>query len=71
MIAAADVTRGAHAVERLVCSLPISPENADDARAALRLAHVAGALLTENATLRRRVTALKARHRVPRLRSEP
>jgi hypothetical protein len=65
MIVAADVTRGAHAVERLVCSLSISPENADDARAALRLAHVAGELLTENAALRRRVVALKARHRAP------
>jgi hypothetical protein len=65
MIVAADVTRGAHAVERLVCRLPISPENADDARAALRLAHLAGALLTENAALRRRVVARKARHRAP------
>ena len=65
MIVAADVTYGAHAVERLVGRLPISPENADDARAALRLAHVAGALLSENAALRRRVVVLKARHRAP------
>ena len=66
MIVAADLRRWAHAVERLVRQLPISPRNADDIRAALRLAYAARELLTETDGLHhwgsRRVHVLRSRH---------
>ncbi len=71
MAVADDITRGAHAVERLVRSLPISPRNADDVCTALRLAYAVRELLAENHALRRRVAFLQASHHVPRLYGEP
>jgi hypothetical protein len=59
MNVAADLQRGARAVERLVRRMPISRETADDARAALRLAAVARALLVEVDVLQRRIARLQ------------
>src|SRR5262245_9080571 len=71
MSVATDLLRGARAVERLVHRTPISRLTADDARAALRLAHIARALLVENHALRRRVAFLQASHHAAGLHSEP
>jgi hypothetical protein len=71
MIVATDIARGAHAVERLVQGLPISRANADDARAALRLAYTVRALCTEHDALQRRVAVLEASLPASELCSEP
>jgi hypothetical protein len=44
---ATEIRHGAHAAERLVRHLPVSPPNVDEVRAVLRLAYAARALLAE------------------------